>query len=296
MATHHVRQTSHPSKRTSVHVKSTKSTTVQKRSGSLGRKGSHKSTTSHKEVIEDEDEDPMAVSFLNYCTVCEKQIVVPSNTVLYCSESCKKKDSEKSLTDSYDYYSPPTTPFANFTFDDAHFNDIIPQRSPTQPHSKRNSYASSDGSFDDTPSGDEYTRSSSDASHYLRQCQISSYFNDTVRPVRPRYTRASTSHINFSAAPSLSHTPASSYSFSLPYTPATRPLPPRTNPQGPSKSIDLVTPLTSSSPKAYSCKAPPILRTSTAAIEGEILYAKSPVPSLSPANGSLGRLLASSPR
>jgi hypothetical protein len=39
---------------------------VQKRSGSLGRKGSHKSTTSHKEVIEDEDEDPMAVSFLNY--------------------------------------------------------------------------------------------------------------------------------------------------------------------------------------------------------------------------------------
>jgi SOS-response transcriptional repressor LexA len=165
------------------------------------------------------------------------------------------------------------------------------------PHSKRNSYASSDGSLEETMSyGDEQMqRSSSDASHYLRQCQVSSYFNDTARPVRPRYTRASTSHINFSAAPSLSHTPASSYSFSLPYTPATRPLPPRTNHQGTSKSIDLVTPLTSS-PKAYSHKAPPILRTSTAAIEGEIMYAKSPVPSLSPANGSLGRLLASSPR
>lgn len=151
------------------------------------------------------------------------------------------------------------------------------------------------------PSGDDYTqqRSSSDASHYLRQCQIASYFaNETARPVRPRYTRASASHINLSATPSLSHTPTSSCSFSLPYTPATRPLPPRTNPQVTSyasKSIDLVTPLTSTSPKGYSVKAPPILRTSTASIEGEILYAKSPVPELSPANGSLGRLLASSP-
>lgn len=66
MATHHIRQSSHHAKRTSVHVKSNKSATLQKRSGSHGRKSSQKSTTSHKEVIEDEEEDPMAVSFLNY--------------------------------------------------------------------------------------------------------------------------------------------------------------------------------------------------------------------------------------
>ncbi|KAL1603240.1 hypothetical protein SLS59_004336 [Nothophoma quercina] len=237
----------------------------------------------------------MAVSFLNYCTVCEKQIIVPSNSVLYCSENCKKKDAEKSLT-FYDY-SPPTTPFTNFTFDDLHFPDIIPQRSPTQSHSKRNSYASSEGSIDE-----DYHRSDSDASNYLRQFQNISNGTDTIRPIRPRYERASTSSANFSAAPSLSHTPASSYSFSLPYTPYTqpsnnRPLPPRTHGSYASKSIDLVTPMTGpSSPKQYWHKAPPVSRTSMSTIEGEIMYAKSPVPSLSPANGSLGRLLGSTPR
>jgi hypothetical protein len=234
---------------------------------------------------------------MNDSTVCEKQIIVPSNSVLYCSEICKKKDSEKSLT--YYDYSPPTTPFTNFTFDDIHFPDIIPQRSPTQSHSKRNSYASSDGSLDD-----DYQRPDSDASNYLRQYQNISNGTDTVRPVRPRYDRASTSQAYFSAAPSLSHTPASSYSFSLPYTPYThqpsnnRPLPPRTHGSSyASKSIDLVTPMTgASSPKQYWHKAPPVSRTSMSTIEGEIMYAKSPVPTLSPANGSLGRLLGSTPR
>ncbi|KAF3036809.1 hypothetical protein E8E12_005733 [Didymella heteroderae] len=297
MATHHVRHSSHHSKKAHpTHGRTSKPAPLSKRSSSHGRKAnSH--AVQHREIFDDEDEDPMAVSFLNYCTVCEKQIIVPSNSVLYCSESCKKKDAEKSLT-FYDY-SPPTTPFTNFTFDDLHFPDIIPQRSPTQSHSKRNSYASSEGSVDD-----DYHRSDSDASNYLRQFQNITSGTDTVRPIRPRYERASTSSANFSAAPSLSHTPASSYSFSLPYTPYTqpsnnRPLPPRTHGSSyASKSIDLVTPMTgASSPKhSYGFKAPPVSRTSMSTIEGEIMYAKSPVPSLSPANGSLGRLLGSTPR
>ncbi|KAH6625696.1 life-span regulatory factor-domain-containing protein [Boeremia exigua] len=296
MATHHVRHPSHHSKKAHPnHPRPSKPAPLSKRSASHGRKAqSH--TAQHREVVEDEDEDPMAVSFLNYCTVCEKQIIVPSNSVLYCSESCKKKDAEKSLT--YYDYSPPTTPFSNFTFDDLHFHDIIPQRSPTQSHSKRNSYASSEGSIDE-----DYHRSDSDASNYLRQFQNIANGTDTVRPVRPRYERASTSSANFSAAPSLSHTPTSSYSFSLPYTPYTqasnnRPLPPRTHGSSyASKSIDLVTPMTGpSSPKQYWHKAPPVSRTSMSTIEGEIMYAKSPVPSLSPANGSLGLLLGTTPR
>jgi hypothetical protein len=233
----------------------------------------------------------MAVSFLNYCTVCEKQIVIPSNSVLYCSESCKKKDTEKSLTYTYDHYSPPTTPFANFTFDDLTFRDIVPQRSPTQSDSKRSSCTFSDLSSDDN----------TDASSYLRKFQSAA---DPVRPYRPRFNRSSTSQLSYSAAPSLSHTPASSVSYSMPYTPATtRPLPPRTKPSHsgsyPPKSIDLVTPLTAPStppsPK-YSHKTPAISRTSISTIEGEIVYAKSPIPEPSFACGSLGRLLASTPR
>ena len=198
---------------------------------------------------------------------------------------------------TYYDYSPPTTPFTNFTFDHLHYPDIIPQRSRTESHSKRNSYASSADSMDD-----DNHRSDSDASNYLRQFQHTSNGTDAIRPTRPRYERSSTSSANFSAAPSLSHTPASSYSFSLPYTPYNqpsnhRPLPPRTHGSYASKSIDLVTPFTGpSSPKQNWYKAPPVSRTSMSTIEGEIMYAKSPVPSLSPANGSLGRLLGSTPR
>ncbi|KNG48200.1 hypothetical protein DDE82_007130 [Stemphylium lycopersici] len=302
MATHHVRHPSHTSKKSQpAHARPSRP--LSKRTHSHGAKTASKAVH-YKDVETDDDEDSMAVSFLNYCTVCEKQIIVPSNTVLYCSESCKKKDTEKSLTYSYDHYSPPTTPFANFTFDDLAFRDIVPQRSPTQPDSKRSSCAFSDTSSDDN-SDDRYH---SEASAYLRKFQSTpAYSPDTVRPYRPRYNRASTSQYSFSAAPSLSHTPASSVSYSLPYTPATRPLPPRTKPShsgsygANAKSIDLVTPLTApsspkSSPKSYSHKSPAISRTSTSTIEGEIIYAKSPVPEPSVASGSLGRLLASTPR
>jgi hypothetical protein len=297
MATHHVRHPSHQSKKSQpAHARPSRP--LSKRSHSHGSKTASK-VVHYKEVESDEDEDSMAVSFLNYCTVCEKQIIVPSNSVLYCSESCKKKDTEKSLTYSYDHYSPPNTPFATFTFDDFAFRDIVPQRSPTQPESKRSSCAFSDISLDDH-SADRYQRFDSEASKYLRKFQSPAYVSDTVRP---RYNRNSTSQISFSVAPSLSHTPASSVSYSLPYTPATtRPLPPRTKPSHSgsygAKSIDLVTPLTApSSPKSYSHKsAASISRTSTSTIEGEIVYAKSPVPEPSFASGSLGRLLASTPR
>jgi hypothetical protein len=178
----------------------------------------------------------------------------------------------------------------------------VPQRSPTQPESKRSSCAFSDISSDDNAwsvNGNSQTMNS-EASQYLRQFQSLMYSTETIRPHRPRYSRASTSQINFSATPSLSHTPASSVSYSLPYTPAnSRPLPPRHNTihSNGSKSIDLVTPLTApSSPKSYSNKTLPISTTSTSTIEGEIVYAKSPVPSFSAANGSLSHLLASTPR
>ncbi|KAJ8102004.1 hypothetical protein POJ06DRAFT_248482 [Lipomyces tetrasporus] len=32
------------------------------------------------------------MSFLPYCTVCDKQLTVPNNNILYCSEKCRRKD------------------------------------------------------------------------------------------------------------------------------------------------------------------------------------------------------------
>ncbi|OAK97143.1 hypothetical protein IQ06DRAFT_308218 [Phaeosphaeriaceae sp. SRC1lsM3a] len=303
MATHHVRHPSHHSKRSvAAHPRPSRPAPLSKRSHSYGKSSIKAAHQKESESESWDDEESMAVSFLNFCTVCEKQIVTPSNSILYCSESCRKKDTEKSLTYSLEHYSPPTTPFTNFSFDDIHFRDIVPQRSPTLPDSKRSSCAFSDISSDENcwSLNEKSSTMNSEASRYLRQFQPATYSSETIRAHRPRYNRASTSQVNFSAAPSLSHTPASSFSYSLPYTPATnRPLPPR-NPHGSSygsKSIDLVTPLTApSSPKSYSHKTSPISTTSTSTIEGEIVYAKSPVPSLSAANGSLGRLLASTPR
>jgi len=230
--------------------------------------------------------------------------LVPTHLPYSHIHSCKKKDNAKSLPYLFDQ-SPPSTPFANWSFEDLHFRDIVAPRSPTALLSKRSSVAFSDMSSDDNTSSDERQRQDSEASRYLRQFQSGTAPTETcARPTRPRYSRASTTQATFSAAPSLSHTPASLINFSLPYTPSTRPLGPRTNPHSTSygaKSIDLVTPFTCasttpSSPPHYSLKSAPVSKTSTGNIEGEIMYEKSPIPSVSPANGSLGRLLASTPR
>ncbi|KAF2477557.1 uncharacterized protein BDR25DRAFT_2008 [Lindgomyces ingoldianus] len=305
MATQHPSRPSNHSKRSlPALARPSKSTPLSKRTNSHGAsKGGQKAT--HPKEEDFEDEEVMATSFLQYCTTCEKQIIVPNNSVLYCSESCRTKDNEKAISCSIDP-SPPSTPFANFSFEDFHFRDIVPPRSPTAPRSQRSSCAFSELSSDDNAaSGDEKLRGS-EASKYLRQFQSATAMAETTMgPSRPRYNRASTSQATFSAAPSLSHTPASSISFSLPYTPSTRPLPPRTNPHSSSygsRSINLVTPLSHpatapSSPPQYSLKSAPISRTSISSVEGEIRYEKkSPIPSVSPANGSLKRLFSSTPR
>ncbi|EEH22541.1 hypothetical protein PABG_04752 [Paracoccidioides brasiliensis Pb03] len=39
----------------------------------------------------------MATPFLQFCATCERQIMIPSDSILYCSESCRRKDASKSL-------------------------------------------------------------------------------------------------------------------------------------------------------------------------------------------------------
>ncbi|KAF1997103.1 hypothetical protein P154DRAFT_298641 [Amniculicola lignicola CBS 123094] len=303
MATHHTRHPSNQSKKqVAAHARPTRPPPLGKRTYSSGAS----KKTAHRKEEDIDDEEVMATSFLQYCTTCEKQIITPNNSVLYCSESCRKKDDEKPLLYHLDH-SPPPTPFSNFSFEDLHFGDIVPLRSPTATRSQRSSCAFSELSSDDnTTSVDEKLRMDTEASQYLRQFQSATSAETTVRPYgRPRYNRASTSQTTFSAAPSLSHTPASSISFSMPYTPSCRPLPPRTNPHSSSygsKSIDLVTPFpyaatAPSTPPQYSLKSAPISKTSMSTISGEFLYEKKNfIPNMSPANSSLKQLFASPPR
>ncbi|KAL4800030.1 hypothetical protein BDV19DRAFT_203245 [Aspergillus venezuelensis] len=72
-----------------------------------------------RSVAVDDDEllSEMASSFLNFCAMCETQITVPDSRLLYCSESCRRKDSLKPLPASKQHpttiapsYSPPQSP------------------------------------------------------------------------------------------------------------------------------------------------------------------------------------------
>ncbi|KAF2497505.1 hypothetical protein BU16DRAFT_316011 [Lophium mytilinum] len=302
MATQH-RSAHHPKKQLPAHARPSKPAPLSKRSHSYGGHKGGRKADHHKEE-DTEDEEVMASSFLQYCTTCEKQIIVPNNLVLYCSE--RKKDNEKVVSYSIDY-SPPPTPYSQFSFDDFPTRDIVAPRSPTAPHSQRSSIAFSELSSDDNAnSGDEKLRQDSEASRYLRQFQSAAAKTETsaTRPTRPRYNRASTSHATMSAAPSLSHTPASSASMSMPYTPSNRPLPPRNNPHSSSykgygsRSIDLVMPFTTgaTAPSSlnYSLKSAASSRTELGVVEGEIRYEKvARIPSVSPANGSLKQLFSS---
>ncbi|OCL15464.1 hypothetical protein AOQ84DRAFT_370344 [Glonium stellatum] len=306
MATHQLRPSAHPKKPLPAHARPSKPAPPSKRANSHGaNKGGHEAAQHTEEDLE--DEESMATSFLQYCTTCEKQIVVPNNSALYCSESCRKKDNEKILSYSLEH-SPPPTPFSSFSFfEDLPVRDIVAPRSPTAAPSQRSSCAFSEASSEDNAlAGDERLKRDSEASRYLRQFQSATATAETCgRQTRPRYNRSSTSMATMSAAPSLSHTPASSVSVSMPYTPSNRPLPPRNNPHSSSygsRSIDLVMPLTaattaSTSLGQYSLKSAASSRTSIGAVEGEILYEKKPtIPTVSPANGSLKQLFASTPR
>ncbi|KAF2742882.1 hypothetical protein M011DRAFT_522004 [Sporormia fimetaria CBS 119925] len=246
-----------------------------------------------------DDDDLMATSFLQYCTTCEKQIITPSNIVLYCSERCRNIDNNKSPPRPADW--PPDVMSSSSTsLESQYFPDIVPPCSPTAP-SKRSSWALSEKSTDESALAHEAKpKKESEAHIWLRQFH-SNPDKTFGRPIRPRIARATTSHGMSSTAPSLSHTPTSSVSYSLPYTPSARPLPPRTNPHGSSygaKSTDLLNPLIYSAPSTppqYSFKSAPLSHTSTPIAEGTIVYEKSPVPPVLWTDGSLKQLLTATP-
>ncbi|OJD09629.1 hypothetical protein AJ78_09005 [Emergomyces pasteurianus Ep9510] len=84
----------------------------------------------------------MATAFLQFCATCERQIMIPSDSILYCSESCRRKDSSKPLeisrvtTEAMTFvskHSPPASPSCSTP------RPIVTQMTPTQPASRSTS-------------------------------------------------------------------------------------------------------------------------------------------------------------
>lgn len=255
------------------------------------------STTSGKTQKRDADtnaEDEDMAGLPQFCATCEKQILTPAcNSILYCSESCRRKDHNKPLSHSILPSEPspqPTTPRSSYFFDDHNQHEILPMRSPTVVRPP--SLAFSDDSSDLSGNEDHpmYRRSESDGSRYLSHYRHSSGEHSPRRASYEPYT------------PSLSHTPGSLLSTVGSYL-STRPLPGRKNPYSASfssLSVDLVTPvvntepLTASTDLAHqnaSLRSSASTSTAFRVVEGEMSYDKKDYASgTSPSKGSLRQL------
>lgn len=262
---HHGHRPSSSSKRTPTRpaLKRINSATKQKRVSIA------EDPTDHSEFL-----DGPEMTFSQFCTVCEKQIGNPCSSILYCSERCRRSDTNKPL-ETPRSESPPSTPKQSHSDD-----SIVPRKSPTLLSSNRFSYTSlssaasmNDAEYDHAEptmsstapaSGYQprpaHRRNDSEAARYLRLFHSNPQFAEqqSRSARRPKPTsRASTTSISM-RTPSLSHSDGSATASpgtsptmsnltgaSLPYT-YSRPLPPRTNPMYSSsygaRSFSLVTP------------------------------------------------------
>ncbi|KAJ5138960.1 uncharacterized protein N7515_003808 [Penicillium bovifimosum] len=231
-----------------------------------GQRGACKPTTS------DDTEFDMA-SFLNFCAMCENQITVPNNTLLYCSESCRRKDSRKPLSASLPSMSamstmstmssttPPTSPpLSPRTIVAPMIPTRIPSTNTSLPSTQIFSHThSAKSDLDPTEWKPVLSRASSLASSeawtYLSQFHRGSS-DPLVRPTVYRSSSslpalaAGASHNNtMPALTSAPSTVASSYSSTasdyLGMYESSRPLPPRHNPYSgtsATKGVELVVP------------------------------------------------------
>ncbi|KAI2975773.1 hypothetical protein CBS147323_757 [Aspergillus niger] len=221
--------------------------------------------------LEDDRQPEMAASFLNFCAMCEKQITVPDNSLLYCSESCRRKDSHKPLSASFSSnssMSSSTTPPASPPMSP---RMIVAPMTPTK-GAARSSISRIPSEWNDSKTDQDPSEwkpvipmgsgasslASSEAWNYLSQF----HRDDTMMPVRrPRFDHRSSTSLSalWSATgpvPPLMHTPSTAASsvssngsdyMSYVHDSAHRPLPPRHKPQisgcsSATKGLDLVVP------------------------------------------------------
>ncbi|KAL6235365.1 hypothetical protein BDW75DRAFT_142081 [Aspergillus navahoensis] len=199
-----------------------------------------------RQTIEpDGDWMPEMASFLNYCGMCDKQITVPDDRLLYCSESCRRKDSKKPLSASFPSPSPlptykPYRPYPSRKSTPDIVAPLTPTKAPvmaSQPIRIPTDMHESKTDIDPTewkpviPTDDRSSNvMASDAWKYLSKF----HGDESVLPMR-RAKGHNTSSTSLSTLPSLSNTPstpssvssiASDYMSHM-YESAHRPLPPR---------------------------------------------------------------------
>jgi hypothetical protein len=212
----------------------------------------------------------MAASFLQYCAMCEKQILTPSNAILYCSEACRRKDSCKPLSlaavamNNTPPSSAPSSP-----------HSLLPIRTPTGATSTTIASIgipagrhSANSDVDPTEWKPRLLcRSNSEAFRYLAQFHspTSAVASDAGGEGggdghRHLFSHRSTTSIASMTTPSLSlsqtpSTASSSLSTGAEHDFNTRPLQSRHNPMysasaGTTKSVDLVMPFVAPSTAA----------------------------------------------
>ncbi|KAL8704184.1 MAG: hypothetical protein Q9201_002645 [Fulgogasparrea decipioides] len=236
-----------------------------------------------------EDDDDMATSFLQFCVTCDRQILVPNNSLLYCSERCKRIDADH-VTDYHTYTSLNSSTSSEEADADGlgcKKRPIVERAVPTpRPMlSARIPPVAHEGKSDLDPTEwkpKTIHHPTSDASKYLSQFHRTppTYGN----PRRPSPVHAGAIHAQSMtsvpmAAPSLSATPSASSTSSgdsiagTPYDFANRPMTMDRRPTSAAiKSVDLVTPKKLS---AYSVPTKPTTAVSeTMGLSSDLSYEK----------------------
>ncbi|EXJ76345.1 uncharacterized protein A1O5_00853 [Cladophialophora psammophila CBS 110553] len=269
-------------------------------------------------------EKEMAASFLQFCAMCEKQIMTPCNSILYCSEACRRKDAAKPLSASnlsLESSSPPpslassprpTIPARLSSASPEPHQDKPAIRIPFDLHDHRSDLDPTEWKPKIPHRG---ASTNSEAFRYLSRFHQTHNMaisnasdhpdNHLVRPDRPPATRhkstLSMSTLTPSTTtPSLANSPTTtSSSFGSMYEFNLRPLAPRTNPlystsAGHARSIDLVTPHIP--PPAPVVVGDVALDGSIARVESEVDFwgkkvVKPVVPAATPKGEGLGALL-----
>ncbi|KAL8683964.1 MAG: hypothetical protein Q9224_006647 [Gallowayella concinna] len=183
--------------------------------------GKDKAKEKAGEVLDDDDpeDDDMATSFLQFCVTCDQQILVPNNSLLYCSERCKRMDAQH--VSDYSSYVPMTTPIISGDGEldpPGSKEPLVPRAIPTPrpTPSARIPPKAHEGKSDLDPT--EWKpklvhRPSSDASKYLSQFHSTPPAYGSPRRASPHRPAAVSSQTMSSIpmnAPSLSATPSAS--------------------------------------------------------------------------------------
>ncbi|KAK3171052.1 hypothetical protein OEA41_003136 [Lepraria neglecta] len=129
-------------RRSPPHVRKTARSAPSSKSAGTA-KATKRAKEEDEEIFED-DNDDMGSSFLQFCAMCEKQIVVPNSSILYCSESCRHRDSIMPPTHPYltlALNSPNKMMPSTLSFDiDGPFGSRIPTYVPRAQRTPRSLY------------------------------------------------------------------------------------------------------------------------------------------------------------